>query len=253
MGLAHRVIPVLLTRHGYLVKGKQFNPARVVGSAQQAAEVHQARGVDELIVLDVAATPEGRGPDFKRMAKLTECCFMPVTVGGGISTVDHVRELLANGADKVVIGSAAVTNPNLIWECADKFGSQAIVVAIDSAITPLCRRRKIVSHCGTVNHALDALAFAEAIVSCGAGELIVTSLCYDGMMRGYDLELVRDIASNVSVPVIANGGAGTYLHMHKALKAGASAVAAGAMFQWTAQTPHGAAEYLAKKGWEMRI
>ncbi len=238
MGLAHRVIPVLLARDGNLVKGKKFDSSRVVGNVQQAAEIHQARGVDELLILDVGATPAGRGPDFTAMARLTERCFMPVSVGGGVSEVWHVRELLANGADKVVIGAAARGSPGLIQQCTTRFGGQAIVVAIHLRGW----------------HGELAAQFARHITRvAGAGEILITSVQRDGTLRGYDIPVVRAVAAAVDVPVIANGGAGSYLHMHHALAAGASAVAAGAMFQWLDLTPLGAAEYLARRGWEVRL
>lgn len=250
MALAKRIIPVLLMRHGLLVKGKQFDSMRTVGVAQQAAEIYQARGADELIVLDVAATEEKRGPDILAMKRLTEVCFMPVAVGGGITTVDQVRELLANGADKVVIGTAAVLNPNLIEECADKFGSQAITVALD--VVKSNDGWKPVIQCGARITEIDAVNWALRMETMGAGELILTNIDRDGTMRGYDLDVIDEITDTVSIPVVANGGCGNYGHMHQALKKGASAVAAGAMFQWTEQTPKGAAEYLAKRGWETR-
>lgn len=251
MSLAHRVIPVLLTRHGHLVKGKQFDSTRVVGNALQAAEVHQMRGADELIVLDVAATPEGRGPDIAAMARLTECCFMPVSVGGGVTKVEHVRQLLANGADKVVIGTAAIENPDLIEECAGKFGSQAIVVALDAF--RITSSWGLTVKCGSLPLETKAKNFAALMERRGAGELMVTNISRDGMMVGYDLTLIRCIAKAVGIPVVANGGCGSYQHMHLALKAGASAVAAGAMFQWGDETPKGASQYLAKKGWVTRL
>ena len=253
MSLAKRVIPLLLMRHGHLVKGKQFDSQRIVGNAQQAAEVYQARGVDELIVLDVAATGEKRGPDFLAMMRLTEVCFMPVAVGGGITTVQQVRDLLANGADKVVIGSAAVENPDLIKACADKFGSQAIVVAVDAVKIKGTGGWSVISHCGGKRTDLCAEYFAESMNAAGAGELIATNVDRDGTMRGYDVELIEALSAVTNIPVIASGGCGSYAHMHQAIKAGASAVAAGAMFQWTDSTPFGAAKYLAKRGWETRI
>ena len=233
MGLAKRIIPVLLMRHGHLVKGKQFDSSRVVGNARQAAEIHQARGVDELIILDVGATPSGKGPDFYAMAEITECCFMPIAVGGGVSEVWHVRELLANGADKVVIGTAA--RDKFIRQCVDKFGSQAIVVVIN--YHTLFKNQ----YWGTLMETL------------GAGEIMLNSIERDGMMNGYDLRAVKNISDVLEIPVIACGGCGKYLHMHQALRAGADAVAAGSLFQWTDSTPRGAAEYLAKKGWEVRL
>lgn len=252
MGLAHRIIPVLLMRNGALVKGKLFNSSRVVGNVQQAAEIHQARGVDELIILDVAATLAGRGPDLVAIKKLTEKCFMPITVGGGITSVEQVRDIIQKGgADKVVIGTAAYEDPTLITRCANKFGSQAIVVSIDVDFDG--HGWVITTHCGTREHFYSPVAFAQEMADRGAGEIIVTAVKNDGMMCGYDLRLIRKVAKAVSIPVIANGGAGEYEHMRRALHAGASAVAAGAMFQFLDLTPKGAAEYLASKGWETRL
>lgn len=250
--LAKRIIPVLLTRDGNLVKGEQYDSRRVVGNAQQAAEIHQARGVDELLVLDVAATPGNRGPDIDAMRRLTECCFIPVTVGGGVTEIWQVRELLANGADKVVIGTAAIHTPELIFQCANKFGSQAITVALDFRRSG--RQWSAVINCGkTILDNLRSPAdLAGHMEDMGAGELIITNVLRDGAMIGYDLGLISEIVQAVNIPVIASGGCGKYLHMHQALNVGADAVAAGAMFQWTDQTPKGAAEFLAKKGWEVR-
>lgn len=251
--LAKRIIPVLLTRSGQLVKGKQFNSQRVVGNAQQAAEIHQARGVDELLVLDVEASPSHRGPNIEAMRQLTECCFIPVAVGGGVTTLDHIRQLLANGADKVVIGTAAYDNPAFIRAAADRFGSQAITVAVDASVHAAKQGYMLMSRCGTQRAPFgDPVAFAVMMAECGAGELIVTNTDRDGMMTGYDTRLINCISREVDIPVVANGGCGSYAHMHQALKAGADAVAAGAMFQWLDLTPKGAAEYLARKGWETR-
>lgn len=251
MGLAHRVIPVLLMRGSHLVKGKQFDSSRIVGNIYQAAEIHQARGVDEMVILDVAATTRGFGPDFLAMKELTRKCFMPIAVGGGVTTVTDVRELLANGADKVVIGTAAIEDPDLIGRCARKFGSQAVVVAVDVVYTG--DNWFVTYRNGSRTETYSPVAFAQDMQARGAGELIVTAIKNDGMMNGYDLGLIRKIAKAVNIPVVASGGAGTYEDMHKALKCGASAVAAGAMFLWTDSTPRGAAEYLAEKGWEMRL
>lgn len=251
MALARRIIPVLLMRGTDLVKGKMFDSTRVVGHIQQAADIYQARGVDELVVLDVGATPGGKHPDIDLIRRLTDGCFMPVAAGGGIRTIDDVRNLLANGADKVVIGTAALGDDRLIAKCADKFGSQAVTVAVD------CRYDGhgwfVTSECGTKTWMWSPVAFAQEMESQGAGELIVTGILNEGMMGGYDLPLIRKIARAVNIPVIANGGCGSYEHMHKALKAGADAVAAGAAFQFLDMTPRGAAEYLAEKGWETRL
>jgi len=251
MGLAHRVIPVLLMRNSALVKGKRFDSSRVVGNIFQAAKIHQARGVDELIVLDVGATLQSQGPNYSMIKELTDQCFMPVTAGGGITHIDQVRTLLASGADKVVIGTAAYDDPALIGKCASRFGSQAICVAIDALWDGYSWA--LVTRCGTRQHFYSPVAFAHEMEARGAGELIITGIKNDGMMNGYDLGLIRKIAKEVSIPVIANGGCGSYEHMNRALKVGASAVAAGAFFQWTDSTPKEACEYLASKGWEVRL
>lgn len=251
MSLAHRVIPVLLMRNHLLVKGKQFDPLRVVGEVMQAAEVHQARKVDEMVVIDIMATLHGREPDYELIKKLTAKCFMPITVGGGIRSTTHVRKLLASGADKVLIGTYALEEPEFIRECAQGFGSQAIVVAVDAIYETA--NWYVTSRCGHTRHFYGAAAFAKEMEFKGAGELLLTSIKNDGMMCGYDLGLIRKVAKEVDIPVIASGGCGSYEHMRKALAAGASAVAAGSLFQWTDCTPRGAVEYLAKKGWEVRL
>lgn len=251
MGLAHRVIPVLLMRDGMLVKGKLFNSQRVVGNVQQAAEIHQARGVDEMVVLDVGATLRGGVVDKAVVRRLTEKCFMPIAVGGGITTVQQVKELLANGADKVVIGTAAFYDPNLVMACADKFGSQAVTIALDVDFDG--HGWFVATHCGTEEESRNPEEYAKFLEESGAGELILTGIKSEGMMGGYDLPLIKKITKAVNIPVIASGGCGSYEHMHRALKAGADAVAAGAAFQFLDLTPRGAAEYLAKKGWETRL
>lgn len=251
MSLAHRIIPVLLMRDGMLVKGKMFDSQRVVGNIQQAAEIHQARGVDELIVLDVQCGLHGIAPDIQTVKKLTDKCFMPIAAGGGITTIEQVHDLIANGADKVVIGTAAYDNPAFITRCAKHFGSQAITVAIDAIFDG--HGWGVATRCGSKHNFYSPVTFAEEMESRGAGELIVTGVRNDGMMGGYDLAITRKIAKAVSIPVIANGGAGTYEHMHRVLNVGADAVAAGAMFQFLDCTPRGAAEYLFEKGWEVRL
>jgi cyclase len=253
MSLARRIIPVMLTADGNLVKGKQFNSQRVVGNVMQAAEIYQMRKVDELVILDVTATAKGCGPDVETIKALTEKCFMPIAAGGGVTCLEHVRELLANGADKVVIGTAAFNTVSLIRDAAKKFGSQAVVVAVDAIYDPNCSNWFLTTNCGDITHFYSPVQFAKDMEMYGAGELIVTNVMNDGMMQGYDLGLIRKIAKAVSIPVIANGGCGNYDHMHRALKAGASAVAAGAMFQWEDATPREAAEYLQGKGWEVRV
>ena len=242
--LAHRVIPSLLVRNGALVKGVAFNSWRSIGSPPQAIRTHQARGVDEIIVLDIGATPEGRGPDFEMVARLTEGCFSPITVGGGVRSVEDVRRLLASGADKVAICTGG---PKLIGECAVRFGCQAIVAALD------VKDGHATVRCGTHTTLQPAVGWARVCESEGAGEILLTSIDRDGTLEGYDLDLIKAVSAAVSIPVIANGGAGTYEHMRQAIEAGASAVAAGAIFAWTDATPRGAAEYLKAHSIHARI
>lgn len=240
-----RVIPVLLHRGRNLVKGVAFNSWRNVGHALQAAKIHQAREVDELIVLDI----EAKAPDIEFAKSLTDDCFMPLTIGGGVRHVNHVRDLLANGADKVSVGASMVECPAFISAIADKFGSQAVVVSIDAidADGPSFIRNGQVS---TKMSPIDHARTAEAL---GAGEILLTSIPRDGTLNGYDLRLIELVANAVNIPVIAAGGAGSYKHMAEALKVGAHAVAAGAMFQFTDATPREAAEWLADAGFDMRV
>lgn len=246
--LAKRIIPTLLVRGHQLVKGERFKSWRSVGVAEQAARIYARRGVDELCLLDIAATPAGTGPDFDMVLRMTDGNFCPVSVGGGIRHLDDVRDLLNAGADKVVLGTHAFHNPRLVRDIARKFGSQALCVAIDYA------GGRIVTHCGAKEFAGgdDVARFAALMQSCGAGELLLTSVDRDGMMAGYDLDMIRAVSSAVDIPVIAAGGCGTYEHMFEALQAGADAVASGAMFLFSDATPAGAAEYLAAKGIECK-
>lgn len=245
--LATRIIPTLLQCGTTLVKGKQFNSWRSVGHALQAIRIHQARGVDELIFLDIAATPEGRGPDFKMVEQLTHDCFCPITVGGGVRSIDDVHGLLESGADKVAIGTAAMENPRLLADIASRFGNQVLVVAID------VMNGHVAIECGAHDTTCDPRELAMSCEVDGAGEILLTSIDREGTMQGYDLELIRDVSQAVDIPVIAHGGCSGYEDMHDAIKAGASAVAAGALFQFTDCTPRGAAEYLKSKGVEVRL
>lgn len=241
MGLAVRIIPTLLAKGSKLVKGRRFSADRVVGHVQQAARVHQARGVDELCILDVAATPEGRGPDFAAIEALTAECFMPLTVGGGVRSVEDVEGLLRAGADKVCVKTAYWRRRDFVSECASKFGSQAIVVSLDAPSDDP----------DVVRGAIECVAVGMA--KRGAGEILLTSIDREGTMEGYDIELIRAVASVVDIPVIAHGGCSGPEDMLAAIKAGASAVAAGALFQFTEHTPRSCAQWLAGQGIEVRL
>lgn len=244
MGLAVRIIPTLLKRGDALVKGERFNGWRSVGHVQQAAQTHAVREVDELIILDIGATPEGRGPDFAAVRRLERPCFMPLTVGGGVRSVDDVRRLMDAGADKVAICTGG---PKLISDVAARVGCQAVSAALD------VRNGYAVVRCGTYQTLQAATAWARSCEQHGAGEILLTSMDREGTMAGYDLDLIRDVCSAVDVPVIAHGGCSGYEDMLEAIRAGASAVAAGALFQFTDCTPRGAAEYLHEHGIEVRL
>ncbi len=248
-----RVMPTLLYKGLGLVKGIGFDSWRRVGSAMQAVKVYNMREVDELVFLDIAATGEGRRPDFALIDELADECFMPLTVGGGIRTAEDVRELLRVGADKVSVNTAAVANPGLIREIAGRFGSQCVVASIDA------RRRadgtyEVYTHSGTVAAGRDPADVAREAEANGAGEILVTSIERDGTMSGYDLELTRRVSASVAIPVIASGGAGCYEDMARAIVEGkASAVAAASIFHFTQQTPLEAKRCLREKGLAVRL
>jgi imidazole glycerol-phosphate synthase subunit HisF len=248
-----RVMPTLLFKDVGLVKGVGFDSWRRVGSAMQAVKVYNMREVDELVYLDITATTDGRPPDFETVDDLADECFMPLTVGGGVRTVEHVRRLLKVGADKVALNSAAVEHPALIKEIADRFGSQCVVISIDA------RRRadggyECYTHSGRRPAGRAPAALAKDVEAMGAGEVLLTSIDRDGTMQGYDVELTRLVSDAVSIPVIASGGAGTYAHMAEVLRESrASAVAAASMYHFTEQTPLEAKQYLRAAGFPVRL
>lgn len=248
-----RIMPTLLSKDVGLVKGVAFDSWRRVGSAMQAVKVYNMRQVDELVFLDISATPSRRGPDFEAIDDLADECFMPMTVGGGIRSIEDVRRLFKVGADKVSINSAAVEEPDLIRHTADLFGVQAVVVSIDARRTTE-GVYEVFTHSGTRATGLDPVEHAVRSERMGAGEILLTSIERDGMMDGYDTELTRQVSEAVSTPVIASGGAGNYEHMVEVLHDGkASAVAAASIFHFTECTPLEAKRYLRKRGFAVRL
>lgn len=245
--LAHRIIPTILSKNLKLVKGQAFSSDRVCGHALQASSIHSARGVDELILLDVAATPENREPDYAMVEALSDKCFIPLSVGGGIRTMKHIKSLLNAGADKVIIGTASIEDPEFIRRATDHYGSQAITIAVD------VKHGRVFSNCGKVPTTLDPVEWAKTCEILGAGEIMLTAIERDGTMTGYDIQLIQSVSQTVSIPVVASGGAGTYEHLYQAIHAGASAVAAGAMWLFTDQTPIEAAQYLMNHKIEARV
>jgi cyclase len=227
-----RVIPCLDVRDGRVVKGVQFVSLRDAGDPVEQASAYDQAGADELMFLDITASHEGRGAILDVVARTAEVCFMPLSVGGGVRSVEDARRLLRAGADKVAINTAAVEDPDLIAACADAFGSQAVVVAIDAKRVDGGGWR-IFTYGGRRDTGIDALAYAEQAVRRGAGEILLTSMDRDGAKTGYDLELLAAVSGAAPVPVIASGGAGNAQHMIEAVQTGrADAVLAASIFHF---------------------
>ena len=225
-----RVIPCLDVKDGRVVKGVQFVSLRDAGDPVEQARAYDAAGADELMFLDITASHEGRDAIFDVIARTADVCFMPVGVGGGIRSVETARRLLRSGADKVSINTAAVEDPGLISRCADAFGSQATVVAIDAK--RVADAWRVFTYGGRNDTGLDVVEYAVAAVKRGAGEILLTSMDRDGAKTGYDTGLLAAVSSAVGVPVIASGGAGNAQHMVDAVKAGADAVLAASIFHF---------------------
>ena len=227
--LAKRIIPCLDIKDGRVVKGVNFVNLRDAGDPVEQARLYDEQGADELVFLDISATHEGRKTTLELVSRVAETVFMPLTVGGGIRTVDDMRNLLLAGADKISVNSAAVKNPDLLSEGAARFGAQCIVLAIDA------RKKEsgweVFVNGGRVATGLDAIEWARRGVELGAGEILLTSMDSDGMLAGYDIALTRRIAESVSVPVIASGGAGNPSHFAEVLTEGkADAALAASLF-----------------------
>jgi imidazole glycerol-phosphate synthase subunit HisF len=230
--LKARVIPCLDVKDGRIVKGVNFVNLRDAGDPVEAARAYDAAGADELCFLDIAATHEGRGVMLDVVKRTAEACFMPLTVGGGVRTLDDIRNLLLAGADKVSINSAAVTDRQFVKRAAEKFGSQCIVVAIDAKeVSP--GRFEIFTHGGRKETGINAVDFAREVEALGAGEILLTSMDRDGTGQGFNIALTRAIADAVHIPVIASGGVGTLEHMVEGIRDGhATAVLAASIFHF---------------------
>lgn len=220
--LAKRILPCLDVRAGRVVKGVNFVDLRDAGDPVELAQIYNQAGADELVFLDITATHEDRGIIFDVVHRTAEQVFIPLTVGGGVQSLETIKKLLRAGADKVSINSAAVRDPDLINRASDRFGAQCIVVAIDARrrIDPTNPGWDVYVRGGRENTGLDAIAWAEEMAHRGAGELLVTSMDADGTKAGYDVALTQAIAQQVSIPVVASGGAGTCAHIHEALTTG---------------------------------
>jgi len=254
--LTKRIIPCLDVKDGRVVKGTSFIQLRDAGDPVELAAFYYQQGADELVFLDISATPEGRDTLVDVVERISEQVFIPLTVGGGLRTTDDMRRLLKAGADKVSINTAAVLTPKLIQEGAKKLGSQCIVVAIDAKRLEnnLEPAWEVYTHSGHQPSGRDAIDWAVRAVEMGAGEILLTSIDADGHRAGYDIDLTRATSEAVTVPVIASGGAGSLEDLHHALVAGrADAVLAASIFHYGTHSIPETKEYLAKKGIPVRI
>jgi cyclase len=252
-----RLIPCLDVKDGRVVKGVKFVDLRDAGDPVEAAKAYDAAGADELCFLDITASHEGRGTLLEIVRRTAEACFMPLTVGGGVRTVEDVRVLLASGADKVSINTAAVNRRAFVGEAAEKFGEQCVVVAIDAKKVSKegeAARWEIFTHGGRNPTGLDAVEYAREVVTLGAGEILLTSMDRDGTKIGYDVALTRAIADAVPVPVIASGGVGTLDHLVAGIRDGhATAALAASIFHFGEFTIRQAKEHMAKAGLPVRL
>lgn len=227
--LATRVIPVLLKHRKALVKTIKFGKFNYIGDPLNTIQIFNNLEVDELVFLDITATKENREPDYTLIADLASECFMPLTYGGGVKTLDQMKKIFSLGVEKVVICSAAYEHPDLIKEAASLFGAQSVVVSIDVK-KDLWGKYEVATVSGTYKTKIGPVEFAKKMEKEGAGEIFLNSIDQDGVMAGYDLELIKMVSEAVSVPLIACGGAGEYQDLNNAVKAGASGVAAGSLF-----------------------
>jgi cyclase len=255
--LARRIIPCLDVKDGRVVKGINFVNLRDAGDPVEAAIAYDQAGADELTFLDITASHENRGIMLDVVRRTAEACFMPLTVGGGVRTIEDIRALLTSGADKVSINTAAVARRGFVKEAAEKFGDQCIVVAIDAkkvSQTGEADRWEIFTHGGRNSTGIDAIEYAQEVVSLGAGEILLTSMDRDGTRQGFDLPLTQAIADSVSVPVIASGGVGNLDHLVDGIRQGhATAVLAASIFHFGEFTIRQAKDHMVRAGLPMRL
>lgn len=249
-----RIIPCLDVHNGRVVKGVNFVNLRDAGDPVQIAAAYDKAGADEVVFLDITASSDARETVVDMVRKVAENVFIPFTVGGGIRTVEDFKVLLREGADKISINSSAINNPTLISDAADKFGSQCVVVAIDARKREDGSGWNIYKNGGRIDVGMDAVEWAMQADKMGAGEILLTSMDCDGTKAGYDIELTRTIAENVSIPVIASGGAGTMEHFYEALTEGkADAVLAASLFHYKELEIKELKKYLAEKNVPVRL
>tara|TARA_B100000676_G_C17794729_1_gene688944 strand:+ start:39 stop:791 length:753 start_codon:yes stop_codon:yes gene_type:complete len=249
--LKNRIIPCLDVKNGRVVKGINFVDLKDAGDPVEQAKIYSDGGADEICFLDITASNENRETIYKVLEKTSKKCFVPLTVGGGVRSIDDITKLLSCGADKISINTAAVQNPEVVVESSKKFGSQCIVVAIDAKKNG--EVWEIFTHGGRKKTGINAMDFAKQMEKNGAGELLVTSMDKDGTQSGYDIELMKNISSSVNIPVIASGGVGTLDHLVDGIKSGANAVLAASIFHYGTFSIEEAKQYLASKNIPVRI
>ena len=251
--LKNRIIPCLDVKDGRVVKGINFVDLVDAGDPVEQASVYNKNGADEICFLDITASSDKRDILLDTVKKTAECCFVPLTVGGGVRSIQDIRKLLLAGADKVSINTSAIKNPELIKESSNKFGSQCIVVAIDAKKTAQ-NKWTVFTHGGREATDLDAVEFAKLAEKNGAGEILLTSMDRDGTKEGYDIELTKKISSSLNIPVIASGGVGNLEHLKDGiLDGGASAVLAASIFHFGEYSIQEAKEYLKKENVPVRL
>jgi cyclase len=250
--LARRIIPCLDVKDGRVVKGINFLELRDAGDPVEQAAAYDAQGADEICYLDISASPEGRSTLVDVVARTADQVFAPLTVGGGVRSIADAERLLEAGADKIAMNTAAIRDPDLVTRCASRFGTQAIVVAIDAKRRTNAVGYEVYSHGGRTPEGLDALEWCRRIADLGAGEILLTSMDRDGTGKGYDTELVGAVTSSVTIPVIASGGVGELEHLARGLEAGADAVLAASIFHFGQHTIGEAKAFLLGRGLEIR-
>ncbi|MDX1949405.1 MAG: imidazole glycerol phosphate synthase subunit HisF [Rickettsiales bacterium] len=252
--LKKRIIPCLDVKDGRVVKGVNFINLIDAGDPVTQAKIYEDQGADELCFLDITASGENRENIYHIVEKVAENCFMPLTVGGGVKNVEHIRKLLNSGADKVSINTTAVTNPEIVNEASLKFGKQCIVVAIDAKFNQANNRYEIYTHGGKKETGLEAVSWAKKMAELGAGEILLTSMDRDGTKQGFNCELTALISENVNIPVIASGGVGALHHFVEGVTKGkADAVLAASVFHFGQFTISQVKDYMKKNGVEIRF
>ena len=248
-----RILPTVLFNDFSIVKGENFESWRIVGNLVQIVKIYSLREVDELIFFDISASKKNKKIDFRLVDEFADHCFMPLTVGGGVRSIEDIRKLLLCGADKVSINTAAISNPKLIKNSSNKFGNQCIVVAIDAKQINK-NKWEIYSHGGRKRTGIDAVKWAKKMENLGAGEILLTSMDKDGTKSGFDLELTKKISNIVNIPVIASGGVGNIQHLIDGIKIGnASAVLAASIFHYGKYTLRQVKNKMRQKGIAVRI